>query len=102
MKVITVTSPVSTPATALPRSYADIVSTYGYGTYCGLIVIAEPDDEVIPTTFGGLDLWDFDDTFTFTARDFSNAIQLAYTVDGDIISYVAHEPNQLLVLPRPT
>ena len=98
MKVITYTTPVKHHDKDLPKSYVEFVGTYGYGTYCGLIHITAPDEQVIYGTFLDDHFWEFNDNFT--ESDYKKAIQLASTIDGDIISYIKNKPEHLFILPR--
>jgi len=98
MIVITFSEPVKNENSDLPTSYREFVGKYGYGTYCGIINITEPDDQVIYSTFSDDEYWEF--TQVFSEDDFKKAIQLASTIEGDIICYVKGKPNQLFILPR--
>ncbi|MEN7547197.1 hypothetical protein AAG747_04715 [Rapidithrix thailandica] len=98
MKVITFTKPVKNESNGLPKSYLEFIGEYGYGTYCGLINITQPDEQVIHRTFSEFDFWEFDKNFT--KQDLRRAIQLASTTDGDMICYVENKPDHLFILPR--
>ncbi|WP_420458726.1 hypothetical protein [Neolewinella sp.] len=98
MNVITYTEPVELTDRELPGSYRKFVATYGFGTYCGIINLHEPDEQVIPLTFSGLDLWEFD--AAFSEEDLEEAVQLAVTSDGDSVCSVPRRGEALFVLPK--
>ena len=98
MKIITFTKPIKKERNDLPKSYIEFVGEYGYGTYCGFVNITEPDELVIHNTYSEHDFWEFGEQFT--KQDFKKAIQLASTIDGDIICYVEGKPDSLFILPR--
>ena len=98
MKIISFINPVKKTKNDLPKSYLEFIGKYGYGTYCGLINIIEPDEQVIYNTFSDYDFWKFNTKFT--NQDLKKAIQLASTIDGDIICSVKNKVDTLFVLPR--
>ncbi|TPN83351.1 hypothetical protein [Aquimarina algicola] len=98
MKIITYTNPIIINDSKIPKSYHKFIATYGYGTYCNILNISEPDDQVIYSTFSGFDLWEFDELFPSEAL--SNAIQLGTSIDGDILCFISGKEDRLFILPR--
>lgn len=98
MKVITYTKSVIINNPDIPKSYLEFITKYGYGTYCGLINITAPDEQVVPGTFSDCWLWEF--TSAFTENDIQNTTQLCSSIDGDSICCIKKRPGQLFILPR--
>lgn len=102
MKTITYVESVLLEQYVYPKSYVDFVQKYGYGTYCGLLNIAKPDQELIYSTFAEYDFWDFGSDFdsSFEKSDLKKAVQIASTIDGDILCFVEGKQQHLFILPR--
>ena len=98
MEVISYINPINNINNDLPKSYLEFIGEYGYGTFCGIVNISEPDEQIIYSTFSDYDFWEFDTNFT--DQDLKKAIQLASTIDGDIICFVKHKVDTLFILPR--
>ncbi len=98
IKVITHIKSIKIDIDYLPESYAQFLKEYGYGCYCGLINITQPDEQVIYSTFSDFDFWEFDSNFT--NNDLKEAVQLGSTIDGDIICCLKNKGNILYILPR--
>lgn len=83
---------------SLPLDYAEFVSKYGAGNFCGEVEISYPDVEIIAETFKDYtDLWKLDEAFT--KEDLLNTIQLGLSNDGDYICVTKRQKEKVCVLP---
>ena len=82
----------------LPPDCAQFLQRYGYGSFCDLLIFAEPDPDFMVNNFADdMDLW----TWQSISADAALAgTQFAQSIDGDIILAIAHAPAPILLLPR--
>lgn len=91
-------SPDQTQTWQLPSDCAQFLQHYGYGSFCDLLIFAEPDPAFMANNFADdMDLW----TWQNISADAALAgTQFAQSIDGDIILAVKHAPTPILLLPR--
>lgn len=98
MKVISFIKAETNLDVACPASYQEFIGKFGYGSYCDLLYITEFDRDNIRLTFSELDLWD--EAPYFRKEDLKKAVQIASSMDGDIICFLPEKLDQLFILPR--
>lgn len=80
-------SPDQTQTWQLPSDCAQFLQRYGYGSFCDLLIFAEPDPAFMANNFADdMDLW----TWQNISADAALAgTQFAQSIDGDIILAIA-------------
>lgn len=82
----------------LPADYKDFLACFGFGNINELLMINTPDNEFIRKNFGDcLHFWDIEED---RKTDILNAITIATTIDGDIISVIKNQNSPIVLLPR--
>ncbi|MEI7024403.1 SMI1/KNR4 family protein [Paenibacillus sp. y28] len=82
----------------LPEAYRRFLTTYGEGTYRGVLNITRPDTGVLGE-FAEYEFWEHDEKSPISREQIEQCVVVGTSIDGDFLA-VSSEADGLLWLPR--